>query len=89
MTAAIPRFPRSAKALSLTELLVAMAISLVFTGSVVTAFIQVSRAADEAEAQIQAHTRARTAVDAISRDIRRIRTDAALLDQEFALTSTA
>lgn len=60
------------RALTLTELLVAMAITLVFTGSVVTAFIQISRAADETEAQIQAHTRARAALDSLARDVQRL-----------------
>lgn len=79
---------RRRRALSLTEVLVALAISLVFVGSVVTAYIQISRAADRSEAEVRAHVRARTAVDTIARDIRRIRTDPTIPDQEFRLVSS-
>ncbi|MCB2154790.1 hypothetical protein KQI84_07870 [bacterium] len=75
------------RALSLVELLVALVIALVFMGSVVTAFVQISRATDDAEAQIRAHTRARIAVDTIVRDLRKVRKDATLGTQYFQLTS--
>ncbi|MEQ8821730.1 MAG: hypothetical protein RLY93_15950 [Sumerlaeia bacterium] len=75
-----PRTPlesrrRRSRALSLTELMVAMTVTLVFTGSVVTAFLQISRAADASEAQIRAHTRARAALDIIARDLQRVAFD--------------
>lgn len=75
------------RALSLTEALVAMAIALVFMGSITTAYVQISKAADHAEAQVRAHTRARVALDIVARDLARIRTDPILANQEFYLTS--
>jgi prepilin-type N-terminal cleavage/methylation domain-containing protein len=75
------------RGLSLTELLVALAVALIFLGSVVTAFVQISRAAAHAEAQVSAHTRARTAIDAVLRDVARIRTDPTIAPQHFVLLS--
>ncbi len=61
--------------MSLVELLVALTITLIFVGSVATAFIQIIRAADEAEATVRAYTAARSAVDAIARDLRFLQLD--------------
>jgi prepilin-type N-terminal cleavage/methylation domain-containing protein len=77
------------RGLSLTEVLVALAISLIFLGSVVTAYVQIAKAADFAEAQVAAHTRARIAVDAVLRDLGGVRSDPLLTDQQFFLASSS
>ncbi len=83
-----PNRPPFAKGLSLTELLVAMAISLVFMGSVTTAYINIARSADASQNRIQAHATARNALDSIVRDVLRIDRDPALLaNQYFILTN--
>lgn len=76
------------RGVSLTEVLVAVTISLVFMTSVLAAYIQISRAASRSEARIQAHTRARNAVDMLQRDLRFLRTDPTLAfdEQVFVLT---
>lgn len=74
------------RGLSFTEILVAMAISLIFMGSVSTAYIQISRASEVSQRRIAAHNRARSAVDQILRDIRLIDDDPALgADQLFLI----
>ncbi|MDK2971238.1 MAG: hypothetical protein PWP23_993 [Candidatus Sumerlaeota bacterium] len=82
-------YANNRRGLSLTEVLVALAISLVFLGSVVTAYVQIAKAADFAEAQVAAHTRARIAVDAVLRDLGGVRTDPLLTDQQFFLSSSS
>lgn len=84
----LPRIQRSARrGVTLTEVLVAVTISLVFMTSVLAAYIQISRAASQSEARIQAHTKARNAVDMLLRDLRFVRTDPTLApeDQVFEL----
>lgn len=78
----------AARGLSLTEVLVALTITLIFMGSVTTAYIQISQASEESQNQIQAHATARNAIEAISRDVVRIQRDPALfLNQYFQLES--
>lgn len=77
---------RAARGLSLTEVLVAMAITLVFMGSVTTAYINIARSADASQNRVQAHATARNALDAISRDLLRLDRDPALgANQYFVL----
>ncbi len=76
------------RAVTLTELLVAITISLVFMTSVVAAYIQISRAADISESRVQAHTRARNAIDRILREVRLVQNDPSLgNNQVFELTT--
>ncbi len=83
------RFARR-RAVSLTELLVAVTISLIFMTSVVAAYIQISRAADISASRVQAHSRARNAIDHLLREVRQVRFDPALgEDQIFVLASSA
>lgn len=71
---------RGTVGVTLIELLVALTISLIFVGSVAAAFIQIIRSSDKAEAIVRAHTSARSAVDAIARDLRVLQLDATNLD---------
>ncbi len=77
------------KGLSLSELLVAIAISSIFMVSIVTAYVQITQSANVAEARIRAHTRARAGLEAITRDVRRVATDLTLSPnpQDFVLTT--
>ena len=77
---------RGHRAVTLVELMAAIAISLVFMGSVVTAYLQITSAADEAEARVRAHTRARIATDMIARDLRSVLRDPTLFEQVFIIT---
>lgn len=74
---------RTARGLSLTEVLVAMAITLVFMGSVTTAYIQIERSANDSQNRVQAHATARNALDAISRDLLRLDRDSSLAANQF------
>lgn len=64
------------KGLTLIEALTAVTITLIFVGGVAAAFIQIVRAADEAEASVRAHSAARGAVDRIATDLRALQLDA-------------
>lgn len=64
---------RPDRAVSLIELMVAVAISLAFLGGVAMAFIQISKAADRAESQQDAIARARAAIERISIDVKQAR----------------
>ncbi len=66
---------RYSKGLTLLELLVALTASLILVGGVATAFISVLRASDEAESIVRAHTSARSATQAIARDLRLLQLD--------------
>lgn len=79
--------PRSRRGITLTEILVALAISLIFMGSVVTAYVQIVRAANVAESRVQAHTRARAALDIMARDVEMVRSDPSIAPQEFRLVN--
>ena len=68
--------PRRMRAMTLTEVLVAVAASSILVASVSYAFIQIIRSSDEAEAQVRASTGARLAVDQIARDLRQLQLDA-------------
>lgn len=76
---------RAPRGLSLLELLAALAASMILVGGVSTAFILVTRAADEAEAVVRAHASARSAVDAIARDLRLLQLDANPAFQQLEL----
>lgn len=71
----IVRKNRARRGITFIELLVALTISLIFVGSVAAAFIQIIRASDEAEAKVRAYQSARSAVEAIARDIRFVQLD--------------
>lgn len=74
-TLARPFGRRRERALSITEVLVATVISVIFVGSVATVFTMTIRASDEAEAIVRANNRARAAVDRIAADLRNLRVD--------------
>lgn len=77
------------KALSLTEVLVAMTITLVFMGSITTAYIQISNASKESRLEVTSHNRARSAVDQIIRDLRLHDTDPVLGTEQFFVIESA
>lgn len=68
------------KGLTLTEVLIALVVSLTIVASVAAAFIQVVRSSDEAQAQARANTSGRLAVDVIARDLKLLQED---IEPEF------
>ncbi len=73
------------RALTLTELLVAIAIAGVFFTSVLVAFVQILKASEEAEAQVSAVNQARAALRYISDDLAAVRFDSSTPQQYFLL----
>lgn len=67
-----PRLLRRQRALTLTELLVASLISVIFVSSVTMAFMGILRASDDAEAIVRANIRARAALDQMGRELQAI-----------------
>ncbi len=67
--------PHGRRGLSMTEILVALVISLIFIGSVASVFTATLRAAEDAEAMSRAHQRALFAVEAITRDLKGLQID--------------
>lgn len=76
------------RAFTLVEVLVALAIGLIFLLSLMAAYIQISRAHAAALARAQATNRARAALDEIARNVKQVRLDIALPDQQFLLANT-
>ncbi len=60
------------RAFTMVEVLVAVAITLLFVGSIAAAFMMTVRASDEAEAIVRANNRARIALEEISQNLRLI-----------------
>lgn len=75
----------AARALTLVELLVAMAVAGVFFLSVLMAFSQILRAGEQAEAQVAANNQARAALLYLARDIEQTRRDTSTPMQFFLL----
>lgn len=73
------------RGLTLIELLVALTITLVVVGGVATAFVQVIRASNEANASTRAHTASRLAADKIAGELRALYIDADQDQQQFLL----
>lgn len=67
---------RPQRGLTLIEALTALVVTLIFVGGVTAAFIQIVRAADEAEAMVRANSAARGAVDQIANELRQLQLDA-------------
>ncbi len=82
------RSQQSLRGVSLTELLVALTIALVFVGGVAAAFVQIIKASDEAEAQIRGHAAARSAVDKIGTELRSLTISTGPQFQEFLLRNS-
>jgi type II secretory pathway pseudopilin PulG len=61
---------RTGRAFTMVEVLVAVAITLIFVGSIAAAFMMTIRASDEAEAVVRANNRARIALEEISSNLR-------------------
>lgn len=78
-------FTSTQKAMTLVELLTAMAITLIFLSSVVLAFIQIIRASEDVQATVDAHASARSAVDQVTRDLRQLNLDVDPDYQQFIL----
>lgn len=72
------------RALTIVELLVAMAVAGVFFVSVLMAFSQILRAGEQAEAQVAANNQARAALLYLARDIEQVRRDTST-PQQFLL----
>ena len=70
------RWSARRRGLTLIEALTAVTVTLIFVGGVAAAFIQIIRAADEAEAMVRAHSAARSATDKISTELRQLQLDA-------------
>ncbi|MDX2176032.1 MAG: hypothetical protein SF028_06130 [Candidatus Sumerlaeia bacterium] len=66
---------RTSRAVTLTELLVAMVISVIFVGSVVMVFTLTLDASDETRRSSDAHNRARAAAEAITQDLKFLQVD--------------
>lgn len=64
------------RGLTLIEALTAVTVTLIFVGGVTAAFIQIIRAADEAEAMVRANSAARSATDKIATELRSLQIDA-------------
>lgn len=74
------RHLRRRRGLTLIEALTALTVTLIFVGGVTAAFIQIVRAADEAEAMVRANAAARGAVDQIANELRQLQLD---VNREF------
>jgi len=77
------------RALTLVEVLLALVISLAVLSSATVAYIQISRAHEDARSYARAHNRARAAVEEISRTVAEVRIEAGLAQQQFVLTTLA
>ena len=72
------RFPRSAamrRALTLVELMVAMAIAAVLMVALVSTFVMILSASEYSERQLDASANARFALDSLSQDIKALETN--------------
>jgi len=69
MTSQALTFRRPRRAATLVELLAALAVSMILVAAMASAFIQIIRASDEAEAQVRASNSARLAVDSLINDL--------------------
>lgn len=63
--------------------MIALAISLVVIGAAASAFIQIIRASDEADAQMRAHSSARAAAFKIGEELRNLQLDTLIAYQQF------
>lgn len=75
------------RAFTLVEVLVAMAVGMVFLISLAAAYIQISRAHASALARAQATNRARAALEEIARGLKEVRLDIGIPDQQFLVTN--
>lgn len=75
----------SRRALTLVEIMVALAVSMILIAIVAAAFIQIIRSSDEAESVVRAHSSGRSGVEAIARDLRRLQLDADFSFQQLVL----
>lgn len=82
---------RTSRALTILELLMALAITLAFLGGSILAFVQIMRATDQAEARLEAFASVRHALDTISLELRSARSgpaDASPKDLFYGLTQS-
>jgi prepilin-type N-terminal cleavage/methylation domain-containing protein len=79
----MPRGKRQSRAMTLVEILVAMAVAGAFLAGVFAAFIQIVKASDLAEAKLQAINNARAALELMSIDIKAARIDPSRSVQYF------
>lgn len=83
-------FPTGAprrRAFTLVEVLVALAIGMIFVTSLAAAYIQISRAHAVALARAQATNRGRAALEEIARGMKQVATDITIADQQFLVTN--
>ncbi len=74
---------KNKKAMTLVEILVAIAISLAFLSGVLMAFTQILKTSDLSKARLQAVNNARSAVEIMAMDIKQARIDYKALNQTF------
>lgn len=75
------RAPR--RAMTLLEILVALAVALAFLSGVIAAFIQILRVSDRSQAQVEAANNARAALEVIANDIKLASIDTRQKEQVF------
>ena len=76
------------RAVTLTELLVAMAVMLVLVTAITSSFIAITRSSAAAQARLRATTAARSAVDKIATEIRTLAIDPDPAERGFRINNT-
>jgi len=84
----LTRLRANERGVTLTELLVAMAVMLILVTAITSSFIAITRRSAEAQARLRATTAARSAVDKIATEVRTLPIDPDPAERGFRVTNT-